>query len=82
MSAGLSTEFEDFSIFEVSFSLTPEGYGNWTAVLREMYEYLSYVQQTDDRRLRLIWRDLKKCGEISLQNLSSQCFIIIKHSLI
>jgi secreted Zn-dependent insulinase-like peptidase len=40
MSAGISSEFEDFSMFEVNFSLTPEGFENWSQIISEMYEYM------------------------------------------
>ena len=64
MSAGLSTEFEDFSIFEVSFSLTAEGYANWSQIVCEMYEYLNFLKNIKQDDYFTIWKDLKLCADL------------------
>ena len=67
MSAGISSEFEDFSSFEVSFSLSPQGFENWEEIVSMMYEYLGVINTIEDNRFLDVWSEMKNCRDLEFR---------------
>ena len=67
MSAGISTEFEDFSTFEVSFALSPQGFENWKEIVSMMYEYLGVIQVMESNKFIEIWSEMKNSRDLEFR---------------
>lgn len=66
-SGGIRTEFEDFSIFEMSVSLTPEGLEHWEQVTQLVYDYINIVESASVDELLRIWEEIRVSGRINFK---------------
>ena len=66
-SAGIRTNFEDFSLFEASVSLTPLGLAHWEEVVAAIYSYISVLKDAPDEELVRIWNEMRACNALEFQ---------------
>lgn len=59
LDASESTQFEDFSLFEVTLGLTQKGLANYQQALTLVYEHIAAVQRADDNQLQTYWAELR-----------------------
>ena len=63
-SAGVSTEYNDFSFFEVSISLTEKGLKQWEDVVDIIYSYLHLISEMSDQEIVHAWNEIKATNSI------------------
>ena len=68
LSAGTRTSFEDFSLFEVSMSLTVEGLEHWEEVVSCVYNHLRMLKSLSDAELQRIWSEIKTISSLEFQH--------------
>ena len=61
------TSFEDFAVFEVSASLTPEGLEHWEEVVGCIFSHLKMIQNSDPDELIRIWKEIQTINKLEFQ---------------
>jgi secreted Zn-dependent insulinase-like peptidase len=67
VAAGVRTEFEDFTLFEATFSLTEEGLRHWEEVMALLYRSIDVLAQAGDVDLMRYWTEMRTINALDFQ---------------
>lgn len=67
VSAGTRTSFEDFSIFQISVSLTESGLAQWEEVVGCVYEHIRVIRAASVAELQRVWSEIREMSALEFQ---------------
>jgi insulysin len=59
INGGTRTSFDDFSLFEISASLTTSGLEHWEEIVTAIFSHLQVIQEASESELALVWEEIK-----------------------
>lgn len=67
LSAGNRTSFQDFSLFQVTVSLTPDGLAQRLEIVKTIYSFVNILHNMSDNEIHRYWEEMRICDEVSFR---------------